>query len=803
MSVRLAAPLGCAVTSAVAQASVLPGLVRRHLVVTGVVQGVGFRPYVWRLAREHALNGWTRNNATGLEVLVEGPQEAVQGFTRRLPLELPPLARVGQLQWEDQAPRGDLAGFAILASQVGSALGTMVGADTAVCPECLAELFDPHDRRWRYPFINCTHCGPRYTITHKIPYDRAHTSMRVFQFCAQCASEYNDPANRRFHAEPSACPRCGPALRFHAQPQAHPSPGDPMNLALQALQQGQIVALKGLGGFHLACDARQAAVVQRLRTRKHRDEKPFALMVANVASLAPWAELDDTAQALLESPSRPIVLLRKKPGFEARFPGVAPGLAWVGVILPYTPLHWLLFHQALGCPGATHWMSQPQELTLVMTSANPGGAPLVFDNRQALETLTGIADCWLLHERDIVVPCDDSVVVPCPAPAQPSSQPGFYFIRRARGYTPLALPLAQESEPVLALGGQLKNTLCITRGREAFVSQHGGDLDHPQACRQLRETVAHLLAILDVQPRLLVHDLHPQFYSTQHALELAARWQVPTLAVQHHQAHVAALVAEHQVQEPVLGLALDGYGLGLDQGAWGGELLQLQGTQVRRLAHLTPLALPGLDRAALEPWRMGAAALQAMGRGSEIPGRFAQQPQAAQLAHYLAHARQVPHTTSMGRWFDAAAGLLGVRQITRFEGQAAMLLEGLSEDQEPGHKPAVPPWRITPQGSLDLLPLLQELAAETQAQRGAARFHQCLAWALCDWVLHFVQQTGLRCVALGGGCFLNRVLTRRLRALLEQQGLSVLTAQQVPPNDGGLSLGQAWIGQHHLRAAGA
>lgn len=778
------------------------GKLRRHLFVAGVVQGVGFRPYLWHLAHEHALAGWARNNASGLEVLVEGPHEAVLCFTRRISLELPPLARIARIHWTDQAPCGDLSPFTILESQAGSAVSTMVGQDTAVCSDCLEEMFDPSNRRWRYPFINCTHCGPRYTITRRIPYDRAHTSMSPFEFCPACASEYSDPANRRFHAEPSACAACGPSLYACGQDGVPLRQGAPIARALQALQRGQIVALKGLGGFHLACDAHQANVVQTLRERKHRDEKPFALMVANCASLESWAELDDAARELLQSPARPIVLLRKKPGFDRLFPGVAPGLAWVGVMLPYTPLHWLLFHEALEQPAGTHWMIQPQSLTLIMTSANPGGAPLVADNAQALETLAGIADVWLMHERDIVVRCDDSVVVPV-ACTDRNVGAGFYFLRRARGFTPLAIALAEETEPVLALGGQLKNTLCITRGKEAFVSQHGGDLDHPEACRQLRENATHLLHILNVQPRIVAHDLHPQFYSTHYALQLAATWQVPTLALQHHHAHVGAIVAEHRVRQPVLGLALDGYGMGADRSAWGGELLRVEGVQVQRLSHLKPLALPGRDRAASEPWRMAAAALHAMGRTEEITRRFPQQARAADLAHYLAYSAAVPHTTSMGRWFDAAAGLLGVRDLTRFEGQAAMLLEGLAERQSGEFAPVQPDWRLTQEGVLDLLPLLQGLVDEPDAARGAAYFHHGLAQALCDWLMFFVRQTGLQCVALGGGCFLNRLLTRRLSRLLQQQGLTVLTAQQVPPNDGGLSLGQAWIAQQHLLRQGA
>lgn len=814
-------------------------VVQRHLRVTGIVQGVGFRPYVWHLAHELNLSGWVRNDAAGVEILVEGQHLHIEAFTRRLPEEIPPLARVRELSWDDAPHTGKHTGFIITESGAGRA-ATMIGHDTAVCPDCLAELFDPTDRRWRYAFINCTHCGPRYTLTRGLPYDRAQTSMAAFPLCPDCDAEYRDPANRRFHAEPTACPVCGPKL-WVAESAGIPPGGIPPNPPLQKggvkyqptgiegslpfvkggqegfdprqqdpiantlarLQAGQIVAIKGLGGFHLACDARNAEAVQRLRERKNREEKPFAIMAANLASIVEWVEMNEAEQALLQSPERPIVLLRKQPGADDAFPGIAPGLAWLGVMLPYTPLHWLLFHEPVGQPVGTAWMEQAQDLVLVMTSANPGGEPLVIGNDEALERLGGIADAVLMHDRDIVVRCDDSVVRLSPSPLEGEGLGrgggNMGFIRRARGYTPRSIRLPRTGPSVLALGGYLKNTICVTRGDEAFVSQHIGGLDNPATCNMLQEVTAHLLDILQVQPEAVAHDLHPDFFSSRHALELADAWGVPAVAVQHHHAHIAAVAAEHGVEYPILGLALDGVGLGSDGQAWGGELLRMEGPdeggKFARLGHLTPLPLPGGDKAASQPWRMAAAALFLLNRTDEIPSRFPGQPMANQLHVMLERNLNCPPTTSLGRWFDAAAGLLGIRDVMAYEGQAAMLLEGLAE--EAGEvAPMADGYLLHADGhkvTLDLLPLLARLANGTDAAQGAALFHATLARALADWALQAAESQGLDTIALGGGCFLNHILSRQLATQLGQRGLRVLEARQIPPNDGGLCLGQAWV----------
>jgi hydrogenase maturation protein HypF len=553
-----------------------------------------------------------------------------------------------------------------------------------------------------------------------------------------------------------------------------PLAGDPISATLALLQAGQIVAIKGLGGFHLACDARNAAAVAALRLRKQREEKPFAVMVAAVPSAPTFAVLNDADAALLASAERPVVLLPKRAATDTLLPGVAPGLAELGLMLPATPIQHLFFHDA-------------PDLALVMTSANPHGEPLVIGNAEAQLRLAGIADAFLLHDRDIVIRCDDSV------------RRSAGFVRRARGYAPRAIKLAQAGPPVLAVGGWFKNTICVTRGDEAFVSQHIGDLDNAAACGFLEESVAHLLDILAVEPVLVAHDLHPDFHSTHFAAGFAAARNIPAIGVQHHHAHIAAVCAEHGIEMPVLGLALDGVGLGADGTAWGGELLRADGAYCERLGHLQPLALPGGDIAAREPWRMAAAALHTLGRADEINTRFDDEPAAATVATMLARQLNCPLTSSAGRLFDAAAGLLAVRRRASFEGQAAMLLEGLAAQH--GSTAALQAgWRIAADGTLDMRPLLSVLADAPVAEcaRFAAIFHATLAAALLEWVEAAARQSGITTVVAAGGCLLNRYLAASLRTALPARGLRFLEARALPPNDGGLSLGQAWVAQRQI-----
>lgn len=770
---------------------VVSGRNRQALRVRGRVQGVGFRPFVFRLATDLGLDGWVRNDGEGVLIALAGSSAQLAHFGRRLAAEAPVLARIDSVETLPDERLSIASGFSIETSGAGP-VTTGITPDAATCSACLTELFEPADRRWRYPFINCTHCGPRFTITAGLPYDRPMTSMARFALCPACRREYEDPRDRRFHAQPNACPVCGPRLSLVDATGRPLATEDVIAEALARIAGGEIVAVKGLGGFHLVCDARDGEAVARLRARKHRDEKPFAVMVANVASARRLARVDAGAAALLESVERPIVLLPKAEDCDAALPGVAPGLAEIGLMLPVAPIQYLLFHESAGRPPGTDWLAEAQPLALVATSANPGGEPLVIGNGEAIERLGAIADAFVLHDRDILVRCDDSVVRPGPASASQSPS----FVRRARGYTPASIELSRSGPAVLATGAYLKNTACLTRGAQAFLSPHIGDLDNAASRNALDEAVAHLQCVLAIRPEAIAHDLHPDFFSTQLALRLADELGVPAIGVQHHHAHIAAVAAEHRLELPVLGVALDGVGLGENDEAWGGELLRIDGGSYTRLGHLRELPLPGGDRAAREPWRMAAAVLHQCGWGDEIATRFASQHGAAAVAEMLARDLNCPRTSSAGRWFDAAAGLLGVSTVMNYEGQAAMQLEALAAR----HRGAVLEgglWRLDG-GVLDLLPLLQHLADERDAVAGAALFHSTLAAALTEWIALAARRERITTVALGGGCLLNRVLGAQLYALLRARGLKVLTAMQAPPNDGGISLGQAWVAQRRL-----
>lgn len=755
----------------------------RLIRVRGLVQGVGFRPYVWRLANELGLNGWVRNDGAGVSIAAAG--DRLDEFLARLPTQAPRLARIDGIDSQPGEVAGE--GFFILDSVAGD-IATAIGPDAALCPECAAELCDPANRRWRYAFTTCTHCGPRYTVSRRIPYDRAQTSLADFPLCSACAAEYanlpqgnllRDAPDRRFHAETTCCPACGPQLNL-LDAAGQVLAGDAISETLRLLRAGKIVAIKGLGGFHLVCDARNAEVVAKLRQRKQREEKPFAVMGLNAAALADFAQIGDQELTLLRSAAAPIVLCPK--GAE-ELPGIAPGLPWLGVMLPATPLHLLLWHEAAGRPSGTDWLNESNHLLLVMTSANPHGEPLVTGNAEALTRLAGIADAFLLHDRDIVIRCDDSVLRAGPA-----------FIRRSRGYVPVPIALSKGGPSVLALGGHLKNTVAVFKGKEAFLSQHIGGLDNAAAIGFLEETVAHLLAILEVRPDLIAHDLHPDFASTRLALRLAEELSIPALAVGHHHAHIAAICAEHAINEPVLGLAIDGVGLGPDGGAWGGELLRVDGAACTRLGHLRPLRLPGGDRAAREPWRLAVSVLHDAGQGKRIADWLAKhypERAVAPLLAMLERDLRCPPTSSLGRYFDAAAGILGVRAVASYEGQAAMALEGLAA----AHGPVAPmaDGFLIKEGVLDLFPLLTVLLDIKEAAHAAALFHATVAAGLAEWLLAASRRENVATIAIGGGCAMNALLLAALRPRLETAGLKVLEARQAPPNDGGLALGQGWV----------
>jgi hydrogenase maturation protein HypF len=752
-------------------------IIHARIRITGQVQGVGFRPFVYRLAHELELTGWVRNDNLGVDITIQGAQSKLMSLIERLRNEAPYLARIEQITHELLSEQGEFMEFNIIPSQDGRQRQTAITPDMAICTDCLFELFDPGDRRYQHPFINCIHCGPRYTLTAKLPYDRANTSMNTFKQCPDCQQEYEMPGTRRFHAQSNSCPACGPTLRLYDKNWQTIVTDDALMSTAGLIRAGKIVAIKGIGGFHLVCDAHSTAVT-RLREGKQRDEKPFAVMVLNTTSAKCHAILSSKEIALLESPERPIVLVQST----HELPGIAPGLINIGIMLPYTPLHYLLFSEL--SPKKTDWLQQESPVVLLMTSANPYGEPLVTSDAEAQYSLTGLADAFLSHDRDILHRCDDSVMRVNVAAPQ--------FIRRARGFTPRHILLPFSGPSVLACGAGLKNTLCITRENKAFVSQHIGDLDHAGTRAMLEETVAHLCEILDIQPELIAHDLHPDFYSSQFAANYAAQHGIPVIAVQHHHAHIAAICAEHRTSLPVLGLALDGVGLGTDGKAWGGELLYVAGARFERIGHLTPIAMPGGDRAAQEPWRMASAALFQLGRGNEIVQRFPKQSGTKTVVTMLQRDLNCPKTSSAGRLFDAAAGLLGLCERQNYEGQAAMFMEGLTikqgrvEAQNNGYA-------ITENGELDFLPLLNILADCSNKAYGAALFHATLGQGLVALIRRAAQQKNITTIALSGGCLLNSVLSAALIEELTNQGFHVLTAQQLPPNDGGISLGQAWV----------
>ena len=733
---------------------------RLRLRVRGVVQGVGMRPFVHGLAARFRLAGFVLNDGDGVLIEVEG--EAVAAFRAALEAERPPLARFDAIETAAIEPMAE-RGFRIVES-VGGRVRTRVPADAATCAACLDDLFDPASRFHLYPFVNCTHCGPRYTITARLPYDRAQTAMAGFPMCEVCARDYRDPTNRRFHAEPIACPACGPKLTH--------SPAE----IVAAIRAGKVVALKGIGGFHLVCDATDEAVVAELRRRKAREAKPFAVMVANLASLERIVRPSAAERDLVATSAAPIVPMATIDGPLA--PSVSPGLTRTGGMLPYAPLHHLLFWEAAGRPDGAAARAAANDFVIVATSANPGGEPLVIDDADARRRLAGIADLIVGHDRPIVIRADDSVAQVIAG--RPS------FIRRARGFVPEPIDLGVDGPAVLATGAHLKATVCVTRGREAFVSQHVGDLDTVETVKFYRETTAHLLSLLDVKPELVACDLHPDFRSSHFAGEFG----VDVLPVQHHAAHIAAIAAEHGATGSIFGLALDGIGHGDDGAAWGGEAMRIDGAAWQRLGHLAPLALPGGDRAAREPWRMALAAFHALGRLDEGRARFAAQPSVAAVAQRLAAGREAS-TTSMGRLFDAAAGLLGLRATQDHEGQAAMELEALVAAPIRGAG-----LHAIRDGVLDFSGLLARLACGIDAREGAALFHGSVIDGLGDLVVALARPG--EAIALGGGCMMNRILAEGLVERLTGLGFRPLLAHTVPANDGGLSLGQATLARRFL-----
>lgn len=752
--------------------------IRVRIRVHGTVQGVGFRPYVYRLASEVGLGGHVLNDARGVLLEAEGAPEALERFLARLEPEAPPLARVERVLSERVPARGE-DGFKILASPHGELADAPVAADSATCEDCLRELVDPTDRRHRYPFINCTNCGPRFTIVRGIPYDRSLTTMAAFNMCAPCRSEYEDPADRRFHAQPNACAECGPALRLLDCAGKPVAPGaDPVRAATTALSAGMILAIKGIGGYHLACRADDAGAVSRLRARKHREDKPFALMAADLVAAEGLVVLGETARQLLLSPQRPIVLApRRRTARVAR--SVAPGALELGVMLPYSPLHHLLLDDI----GAA----------LVLTSGNVSDEPIAFRDEEAVERLNAIADLFLVHNRPIETRTDDSIV----RVARVAHQTRTVTLRRSRGYVPnsLRLPRGGATRPLLACGAELKNTFCLAKGERAWVSHHIGDLENLETLRSFSEGIEHFQRLFAVEPEVVAYDLHPEYLSTKYALE---RDGVELIGIQHHHAHMAACLAEHDETGTAVGAIFDGTGYGSDGTVWGGELLCGDVGSCRRVGSLHPVRLPGGAQAIRQPWRMACAWLQECSdeppalpvtlRGRVDARRWSQVTELARTG--LAS----PQTTSAGRLFDAVAALCGLRAEIVYEGQAAIELEAACDRTERASYPmpvASRGDRIVIDPRETIAAISADVSAGTSVGVVAARFHRALADGTVEACAAAASSFETETVVLSGGVFLNRRLLETVALGLSDRGLRVLTPQRLPAGDGGISYGQA------------
>ena len=783
---------------------------RLKVAIRGAVQGVGFRPFIYRLATELRLNGWVNNSAQGVFVEVEGPPAELEIFLRRLDTEHPPRGFIQSLEPSRLDPVG-YAGFEIRPSETDGEKTTIVLPDAATCPDCLREIFDPRNRRYLYPFTNCTHCGPRFSIIESLPYDRANTSMKNFTMCPACQFEYDDPANRRFHAQPNACPVCGPQLAFwqsntdrlkgraaRALPPSHPALRNghaALLAAAKAIRRRQIVAVKGLGGFHLIVAAHEEQAISRLRARKHREGKPLAVMFPTLAAVKAVCNVSPLEERLLQSPEAPIVLLKKIPNAQSPIaPSIAPSNPYLGVMLPYTPLHHLLLAE-LGFP-------------VVCTSGNLSDEPICTDEDEAYDRLREIADVFLVHNRPIVRHVDDSIVR--------VMLDREMILRRARGYAPLPIslnlqPPSLNPQPVLAVGAHLKNSVALSVGNQIFVSQHIGDLETEQAHGAFRRSVADLPQLYDAKPAIVAADLHPDYLSTKFAQEMAKPDGPRLIGVQHHIAHVLSCMAENELAPPVLGVAWDGTGYGLDGTIWGGEFFLVTENKIERVAHLRPFRLPGGDKAVKEPRRVALGLLyELMGEEvfehKDLPTVAAFTPaELAALRSMLARKVNSPVTTSIGRLFDAVASLTGIRQQLDFEGQAAMdlefALEGietaehyrlLSEHGSDGknQSPIILDWAVLLEG------ILADVRHGVDVEIISARFHN----ALCHSIVGVANRIGEVRVAFSGGCFQNRYLTETTVRRLQLKGFRPYWHQRVPPNDGGIALGQVKAAMREMKS---
>jgi hydrogenase maturation protein HypF len=776
---------------------------RRRIVIQGIVQGVGFRPFVYGQALAYELVGFVLNDSSGVTIEVEGTSAALDDFQHAMHEKAPPLARIDSLITESIAPCNDTA-FTIAHSQAGTERYALISPDTAICNDCLYEIFDPGDRRYHYPFINCTNCGPRFTIIQDVPYDRDKTTMREFPMCPDCQREYEDPLNRRFHAQPNACPVCGPQVsllkgvegtRNHTTAVLQV---DPIIAAAQQLASGAILAIKGLGGYHLACDALNVESVQRLRQRKHREAKPFALMVPDLETARKLCQLSDAEASLLQSHRRPMVLLSRR--FDCPVaPDVAPAYDTLGIMLPYTPLHYLLLH------AFAENMKTGQPAVLVMTSGNLSDEPIAYKDDDAWQRLASIAAGTLTHNRDIHTRCDDTLMR--------ITAEGEQLLRRSRGYAPEPILMSFDFPmPLLACGGHLKNTFCLGKGRQAFISHHIGDLENLETLTSFREGIEHYLRLFDIHPEVIAYDLHPEYLATKYAIDTNIAEKI---GVQHHHAHIASVLAEYGLQESVIGIAADGTGYGTDGAVWGCEIMTANLLEFERLAHLVYMPLPGGEQAVRQPWRMAAVYLEHTYGDAflELDIPFVHQLDRSKwhaLTQMIARGINSPLTSSLGRLFDAVATLIGLRSEVLYEGQAAIELEMLARKEERDinrGQSDIYPFMINMRDQmptrLDVAPMFRAIVSNIQQgvpnSQIADRFHRSIAELLATVCYDARTHTGLNAVALSGGVFQNRLLLERLVKRLEEMAFQVYVNRRVPPNDGGISLGQIAVAAAHIQ----
>jgi hydrogenase maturation protein HypF len=767
--------------------------------ITGIVQGVGFRPFIYNLATRNKLTGWVRNTAAGVDIEVDGEADVLHAFAQAIRSEAPPLARMDTLEVTDIHAQG-FTTFEIVHSESQPGDFIPISPDVSICPDCLRELFDPADRRYRYPFINCTNCGPRFTIIESIPYDRPNTTMKGFPLCPACAVEYHDPANRRFHAQPVACAECGPRVWLEEGQGSKVEGSDKViTAAEEMLAAGRILAIKGLGGFHLACDATNVEAVNELRRRKLRVDKAFAVMMPDTATVEQHCHISPAERELLESRQRPIVILRRRTESPIAAE-IAPGQDSIGVMLPYTPLHYLLLERSN---------------VLVMTSGNLSEEPIATDNEETRLRLAGLCDAFLMHDRPIRIRCDDSVarivegsrvkVESSPTTnLQPATfQPSTLLFRRSRGYAPDPIRLPFEVAPILATGPELKNTFCLGRGRYAFLSHHIGDLENYETLQSFEDGIQHFESVFRVKPEAIAYDLHPNYLATRYAQERAERQGIPAIGVQHHHAHIAACMADNRLDGsfPVIGVAFDGTGYGTDGNIWGSEFLIADYTGFERAAHLAYFPLPGGDAATREPWRVAVAL--SWQNNLEWEDVIRENVKREAVVHQLEHHINTPLTSSMGRLFDGVAALAGVRQAVNYEAQAAIEFEAMADGgeieiysfdvmREDVKRTTQHATRITLQISPKPLlhALLTDIHSHTPTPIISARFHNGVAEMVHQVVTMIRQETGITHVALSGGVWQNITLLTKTVEILQAADFTVLTHRQVPPNDGGVALGQ-------------